>query len=143
MLAGAVAAGDPLADQLRPGLIGVEPRRPSALSHTRHGQYRFLLRLPVVEGMGFVEGIGFNGAGGQDGVKAPCRWVAMRHALSTAGNDHVYLAVSLVREDGTKANIWNDRPRAQTLAGWLERRHGLFVLESRGIGMGVRGVAAR
>lgn len=88
----------------------------------------------------FVDGMGFTEAGGSGGAKAPCRWVAVRHGRSTAGNDHIHLAVSLVREDGTKANIWNDRPRVQTLAGELERRHGLAVLESRGIGMGTRGI---
>ncbi len=84
----------------------------------------------------FVDGMGFT----QESGKAPCRWVAVRHGLSTAGNDHVHIAVSLVREDGTKAGVWNDRPRAQALAGELERRYGLQVLESRGAGFGSRGV---
>src|SRR5512144_2841209 len=53
----------------------------------------------------FVEALGFAG-------EQPCRWAAVRHGLSTKGNDHVHLVVSLVREDGTKANVWNDRPRA-------------------------------
>jgi hypothetical protein len=83
----------------------------------------------------FVDGMGFTEASG----KAPCRWVAVRHGLSTGGNDHIHIAVSLVREDGTKAGVWNDRPTAQRLAGELERRHGLEVLESRGAGRGSRG----
>ena len=45
----------------------------------------------------FVERMGFTETSG----KAPCRWVAVRHGLSAAGNDHVHLVVSLVREDGT------------------------------------------
>ena len=61
----------------------------------------------------------------------PCRWVAVRHGASKAGNDHVHVVVSLVHEDGRKANVWNDRPRAQEACGELERRHGLRVLESR------------
>lgn len=84
----------------------------------------------------FVDGMGFSEASG----KAACRWVAVRHGLSTNGNDHVHIAVSLVREDGTKASVWNDRPRAQRLAGELERKYGLEVLESRGAGLGARGV---
>jgi len=83
-----------------------------------------------VEGMGFVETSG----------RAACRWVAVHHGLSKAGNDHIHLAVSLVREDGTRASVWNDRPRAQELAGQLERRHGLQVLESRTVGRGDRGI---
>jgi len=70
----------------------------------------------------------------------PCRWAAVRHGLSKGGNDHVHIVVSLVREDGTKASTWNDRPRAQTVAGELEVEHGLQVLESRAAGRGTRGV---
>jgi hypothetical protein len=77
----------------------------------------------------FIERMGFAG-------EHPCRWVAVRHGASTAGNDHVHLVVSLVHEDGRKANVWNDRPRAQTACGELERRHGLQVLESRAAGRG-------
>ena len=63
----------------------------------------------------------------------------MRHGLSKAGNDHVHIVVSLVHEDGRKADVWNDRPKAQQLAGELERKYGLQVLESRGSGDAVRG----
>ena len=81
----------------------------------------------------FVEGMGFTGGG-----KADCRWVAVRHGLSTNGNDHVHLVVNLVRQDGTKASPYRDRVKAQRLAGELERRHGLEVLEDRGAGRGER-----
>jgi hypothetical protein len=84
----------------------------------------------------FVRQMGFTDAGG----KAPCRWVAIRHGASRSGNDHVHIAVNLVREDGTKASTWNDFPRAQEIAGRLERAYGLEVLESREIGRGSRGV---
>lgn len=62
---------------------------------------------------------------------ASCRWVAIRHGLSTAGNDHVHIAVNLVREDGTKADVHRDYVRAQKIAGELEVKYGLDVLESR------------
>jgi len=84
----------------------------------------------------FVAEMGFTETSG----KAPCRWVAVRHGVSKAGNDHVHIAVSLVREDGTKANVWNDRRTAQRVAGELEVKYGLVVLESRQAGYGVRGV---
>ena len=45
----------------------------------------------------FADRMGFTEASG----KAACRWAAVRHGLSKNGNDHVHLAVSLVREDGT------------------------------------------
>lgn len=65
-----------------------------------------------------------------DGTKAPCRWVAVRHGLSGNGNDHIHIAVNLVREDGTKASIHNDFKRAQSAARALEAKYGLEGLES-------------
>lgn len=83
----------------------------------------------------FVDEMGFTSASG----KADCRWVAVRHGLSKAGNDHVHIAVNLVREDGTKASVHNDFSRAQRTCTLLERRHGLEVLASREAGVGERG----
>ncbi|WP_380164672.1 relaxase/mobilization nuclease domain-containing protein [Jannaschia sp. R86511] len=93
----------------------------------------------------FVDGMGFSDDTRQDETgemvgRAGCRWVAVRHGVSTNGNDHVHIAVSLVREDGTKASVWNDRRTAQRVAGELERKHGLEVLESRTVARGARGV---
>lgn len=65
-----------------------------------------------------------------DGSKAPCRWVAVRHGVSSNGNDHIHIAVNLVREDGTKASIHNDFHRAQVAARALEVKYGLEELES-------------
>lgn len=75
----------------------------------------------------FVQAMGFDD---HEGTRAPCRWVAVRHGLSTNGNDHIHLAVNLVREDGTKASIYNDHRRAQAAARALEVKHGLERLES-------------
>lgn len=65
-----------------------------------------------------------------EGTKAPCRWVAIRHGVSKNGNDHIHIAVNLVREDGTKASTHNDFRRAQTATRALESRYGLEELES-------------
>ncbi len=75
----------------------------------------------------FVREMGFDD---HEGTKAPCRWVAVRHGVSTNGNDHIHIAVNLVREDGTKAAIHNDYHRAQQVARALEQKHGLQELES-------------
>lgn len=83
----------------------------------------------------FVDRMGFTAASG----KADCRWVAVRHGLSKAGNDHIHIAVNLVREDGTKASIHHDYSRAQSIVRELEQEHGLQLLESRGSDMGMRG----
>jgi hypothetical protein len=84
----------------------------------------------------FADRMGFTETSG----KAACRWVAVRHGLSTNGNDHIHIAVSLVREDGTKASTHNDFPKAQEVCRDLEREYGLEQLESRGQGLGERGV---
>lgn len=82
----------------------------------------------------FIQEMGFN-----DGVKAPARWVAIRHGLSSAGNDHLHIAASLIREDGTKVSVHDDFNRAQRTANRLEKKHGLAVLDSRELGIGGRG----
>lgn len=69
----------------------------------------------------------------------PCRWAAVRHGVSGAGNDHVHVVVGLVHEDGRKAVVHHDRSRAQRVAGELEREFGLVVLESREAQRGSRG----
>lgn len=79
----------------------------------------------------FVSRMGFDD---HEGTKAPARWAAVRHGLSSNGNDHVHLVVNLVREDGTKANIHNDRIRARDLCRELETEFGLEPLESAGKG---------
>ena len=64
----------------------------------------------------------------QQGSKAPVRWVAVRHGVSSAGNDHVHLVVNRVREDGTKASVHDDYKRAQSACRELEAEHGLARL---------------
>lgn len=61
-------------------------------------------------------------------MKAPRRWVAVRHGVSGNGNDHFRVAVNLVREDGTKASVHHDFRRAQAAARGLEVRYGLEQL---------------
>lgn len=75
----------------------------------------------------FVDRMGF---GDHEGTRAPTRWVAVHHGLSSNGNDHVHVVVNLVREDGTKASIHNDRIRARDLCRELEKEFGLQQLES-------------
>jgi len=85
----------------------------------------------------FVDRMGFGAGGG----KAPCRWAAVRHGVSTSGNDHVHVVVSLVRDDGTKADVWRDYARAGQAAQAIEAAQGLTVIESRQLGRGARGVS--
>ena len=69
---------------------------------------------------------------------AQCPWVAIRHGRSTGGSDHAHVVVTLVAEDGSKANIHNDRPRAQRACRALEQQFGLRALEARARGSGSR-----
>lgn len=84
----------------------------------------------------FVTAMGFDT---NEGTKAACRWVAVRHGLSKAGNDHIHVVVDLVREDGTKASVHRDYVRAQRAARDLEKRYGLEELESAVAERGTRG----
>lgn len=74
----------------------------------------------------FVDEMGFSEASG----KAQCRWAAVNHGVSTGGNHHIHIAVSLVREDGTKASTHGDYRRAQKTCRELESKHGLEELSS-------------
>ena len=75
----------------------------------------------------FIEQMGFAG----ERAKAQCRWVVIRHGRSAGGSDHAHLVVTLVAEDGSKASVHNDRPRAQNACRELEQRFGLHRVEAR------------
>ena len=83
----------------------------------------------------FMDRMDFTDAGG----KSPARWVAVRHGLSKNGNDHIHIAASRVREDGTKVSIHNDFIRAQRIARELEQEHGLEPLEGEQTRTAARG----
>ncbi|WP_245760826.1 relaxase/mobilization nuclease domain-containing protein [Micrococcus terreus] len=82
-----------------------------------------------VDRMGFID---------PDGAKSS-RWVAVHHGTSKAGNDHIHIAVQMVREDGTKTNTHNDFSRSQKVCAELEREFGLQVVETREHGKGLAG----
>ena len=75
----------------------------------------------------FMSEMGFSGTDG----KAPCRWVAIHHGSAKNGGDHIHIAATIVREDGTKWSPWYDQRRAQKACNVLEHRYGLLVVESR------------
>lgn len=64
---------------------------------------------------------------GTDG-KPPMRWTAIRHGVSSNGNDHVHIAVSMIREDGTWWNTNKDFAKSSTTLRAMEKKHGLRVL---------------
>ena len=82
----------------------------------------------------FMDTMGFTGADG----KAPCRWVAIHHGSAKNGGDHIHIAATIVREDGTRWSPWYDQRKAQRACNTLEHRYGLLVVESRERGRGSR-----
>lgn len=69
------------------------------------------------------------------GFDRGCRWIAVRHA-----DDHIHLAVDLVREDGRVARLSNDRRKLSAACAHFERRYGLLVRAQRD-GTGMPGLA--
>lgn len=75
---------------------------------------------------------------GFDSDESPARWVAVHHGKTSAGGDHIHIAATRVREDGTIVPVAHDFTRAQQAAGELERKYGLRVLTSRDSGRSQR-----
>lgn len=82
----------------------------------------------------FLAEMGLDGADG----KSPNRWVVIRHGVSTNGNDHVHLAVSMIREDGTWWSDYKSKFKSQQAARAIEKDFGLRVL---GQGVKTKGFA--
>lgn len=84
----------------------------------------------------FMDRMDFTDAGG----KAPARWVAIHHGESKNGNDHIHIAASMIREDGTKwAGRYGDYREAQSACRELEAKYGLSVVAGREAELGTRG----
>ncbi|MBF6548856.1 relaxase/mobilization nuclease domain-containing protein [Nocardia brasiliensis] len=96
----------------------------------------------------FMSRMGFCGSA--DGTVAHARWAAVRHGRSGEhgeGQEHIHIAASLIREDGSKVSTYDygpgrrkgDRLRAQEVCNELEHQFGLRVLRSREDGGGHSG----
>lgn len=92
----------------------------------------------------FMEGMGFD-----DPDAADARWVAIRHGVTKNGGDHIHIAASRVRDDGSVVAKWRPHPtrggnegdyaRAQRIARDLEAKYGMEVLSSYTKNMAARG----
>ncbi|MET8427772.1 hypothetical protein [Nocardia sp. NPDC004860] len=76
---------------------------------------------------------------GDQAGRADARWVAIRHGLSASGNDHIHIAASAVREDGTRVNTYRDFARTQDACKQLEQKYGLRMVLGRHDGRTTRG----
>lgn len=95
----------------------------------------------------FMAGMGFDTDG-----EAASRWVAIRHGLTKNGGDHIHIAASRVRDDGSVVSLWRPHPdnpkrnegdyaRAQRVTRDLENRYGIEGLSTYTKNMATRGRA--
>jgi hypothetical protein len=82
-----------------------------------------------------IEALGFEGQGVE-----PAAWVAIGHGTSTNGNQHIHVAASLVRVDGSRVNIWQCKRTLSRLCAEIESDYGLTVIEARA-GKGMPGLS--
>ena len=61
----------------------------------------------------------------------PAAWVAIGHGTSASGNQHIHIGASLVRMDGRRVNIWQDRRTLSRVCAEIEHDYGLTVVEGR------------
>ena len=88
----------------------------------------------------FMDEMGFSST--SDAKRAQARWGAVRHGRSGEhgdGQDHVHIAASLVREDGSKVSTFDYGPgkakgdwnRAEEVCVLIEQQYGLKIRASR------------
>jgi hypothetical protein len=82
-----------------------------------------------------MESLWFEGKG-----KEPAAWVAIGHGTSAEGNQHIHIAASLVRIDGSKVDTWQDRKTLSRVCAELEHTYGISVVEGRA-GRGMPGLS--
>lgn len=85
-----------------------------------------------------------------EGCCSPPGWPTSRsldHGTTAGGNQHIHIALSLVREDGTTASVHNDRSRAHDTCRALEKKYEMEELStvhaSRGYDRAERQTAIR
>ena len=65
-----------------------------------------------------------------DGLQ-PAAWVAVGHGTSANGNQHVHIAATLVRIDGSRVNTWQSKKVLSRVCVELETAYDLTVIEGR------------
>lgn len=72
---------------------------------------------------------------------ADCAWMAVNHGDSKHGNDHIHIAVNLVREDGTRADINRSKRRTAQAGARIAAKLGKEVAFEEGISSGIGNVS--
>jgi hypothetical protein len=73
-----------------------------------------------------IEALGFEGH-----TVEPAAWVAVGHGTSINGNEHIHIAASLIRVDGSQVDIWQDRRTLSKVLAQIEHNYGLTVVQGR------------
>ncbi len=73
-----------------------------------------------------IEAIGFE----REGMH-PAAWVAVAHGTSARSNQHIHIAGSLVRVDGSRVDTWQSKRVLSRVCAALEADYGLVVVEGR------------
>jgi hypothetical protein len=60
-----------------------------------------------------------------------CTQVVHGHENSANGNQHIHIAASLVRVDGSRVDIWQSKRTLSRECAELERTYGLTIVEGR------------
>jgi hypothetical protein len=82
-----------------------------------------------------MDALGLEGEGMQ-----PAAWVAVGHGTSANGNQHLHIAASLVRVDGSRVNAWQSKQTLSRVCAEIETDYGLTVIEGRA-GKGMPGLS--
>lgn len=123
---GEKARGAARADRVFHGVLSLSERE-GALSDAQWAQ----LAREFVEQMDFI-----NSKNGAD-----CAWMAVHHGVSKDGNDHLHIAVNMVRDDGRR---WNDRQskrRTAQAAARVAAKHSLEVTFDAELSSGIGNVS--
>ena len=73
-----------------------------------------------------TKAIGFE----REGLE-PAAWVAVAHGASAQGNQHIHIAASLVRLDGSRVETWQSKRTISRVCAEVEHTYGLTVVEGR------------
>jgi relaxase-like protein len=73
-----------------------------------------------------IQAIGFE----REGMR-PAAWVAVAHGTSAIGNQHIHIAATLVRVDGSRVDTWQSKRVLSRVCAALEVDYGLVVVEGR------------
>ncbi|HZM57336.1 MAG TPA: hypothetical protein VFC03_20160 [Acidimicrobiales bacterium] len=73
-----------------------------------------------------TKAIGFE----REGLE-PAAWVAVAHGASAQGNQHIHIAASLVRLDGSRVETWQSKRTISRVCAEVEHTYGLNVVEGR------------